>query len=170
MTPQSPFMVVAPVDEARLSELRTLLASMNGTPGTAKADHPIVPFGALTRLHYARFVILDDQTLHDFVESGAPIPDFAVLLAFLGDCDGTADDMLAEMVRVAGAGLRRIFSYCRGFADTSDLLSWMKDHSQKPAANYVNWIGRTVKQVREEAKLREELVECVRSRQDEFSA
>ena len=38
----------------------------------------------------------------------------------------------------------------------------MKRHSQPPAANYVNWIGRTVKQVREEARLRDELVECVR--------
>ena len=163
-------MVVAPVDEARLSELRALLASMNGNPGTARADNPVVPFGAFKRLHYARFVILDDQTLHDFEEYGAPIPDFAVLLTFLGDCDGTADDMLAEMARVAGPGLRRIFSHCRGFTDTADLLTWMRDHSQAPAANYVNWIGRTVKQVREEARLREELVECVKSRQDEFNA
>jgi hypothetical protein len=163
-------MVVAPVDEARLPGLRTLLASMNGGPGTARPDNPIVPFGAFKRLHYARFVILDDQTLHDFEEFGAPIPDFAVLLAFLGDCDGAAEDMLAEMTRVAGAGLRRIFSHCRGYSDTADLLAWMRDHSQAPAANYVNWIGRTVKQVREEARLREELVACVGSRQDEFSS
>ena len=37
-----------------------------------------------------------------------------------------------------------------------------------PAANYVNWVGRTVRQVREEARLRDELVACVMSRQDEF--
>ena len=67
-----------------------------------------------------------------------------------------------------GLGLRQIFSFCRGFTDSTDLLAWMKNHSQAPAANYVNWIGRTVRQVREEARLRDELVACVMSRQDEF--
>ena len=161
-------MVVAPVVEARLTELRTLLGSMNDRPGTAKPDNSLVPFGRFEKLHYARFVILDDQTLHDFEEAGAPIPDFSVVLAFLGDCDGPADDMLAEMARVAGSGLRQIFSFCTGFTGNTDLVAWMRDHTQAPAANYVNWIGRTVRQVREEARLRDELVACVVSRQDEF--
>src|SRR5262245_9382048 len=168
MIPQSPFMVVAPIVEARLTELRTLLGSMNDRPGTARPDNSLVPFGRFEKLHYARFVILDDQTLKDFEEAGAEVPDFSVLLAFVGDCDGPADDMLAEMARVAGSGLRRIFSFCGGFTDNTDLLAWMKDHSQAPAANYVNWVGRTVRQVREEARLRDELVACVMARQDEF--
>mgnify|MGYP003693982195 CR=1 FL=1 len=63
---------------------------MNDRPGMAKPDNPIVPFGAFENLHFARFVILDDQTLRDFEECGAPIPDFSVLLAFMGDCDGPA--------------------------------------------------------------------------------
>ena len=104
MTPQSHFMVVAPIIEERIDGLRALLGSMNDRPGMAKPDNPIVPFGAFENLHYARFVILDDQTLRDFEEAGAPIPDFAVLLAFLGDCDGPADDLLADMVRARGAG------------------------------------------------------------------
>ena len=95
MIPQSPFMVVAPIVEARLTELRALLGSMNDRPGTARPDNSIVPFARFEKLHYARFVILDDQTLKDFEEAGAPIPDFSVVLAFLGDCDGPADDMLA---------------------------------------------------------------------------
>jgi hypothetical protein len=161
-------MVVAPIVEARLTELRSLLGSMNDRPGTARPDNSIVPFDRFEKVHYARFVILDDQTLKDFEEAGAPIPDFSVVLAFLGDCDGPADDVLDEMARVAGSGLRQIFSFCKGFTDNTDLRAWMKDHSQAPAANYVNWIGRTVRQVREEARLRDELVACVMSRQDEF--
>jgi hypothetical protein len=35
----------------------------------------------------------------------------------------------------------------------------MKDHSRDAAAAYVNWIGRTVRQVREEAALRERLLQ-----------
>jgi hypothetical protein len=168
MTPQSHFMVVAPIVAGRIDGLRTLLASMNDRPGMARRDNPIVPFGAFENLHFARFVILDDQTLHDFEEYGVPIPDFAVLLAFIGDCDGPADQLLADMARLAAPGLRQIFSCCTGFAPDSDLLAWMHAHSQAPAANYVNWIGRTVRQIREEARLRDELVACVKDRQDEF--
>ena len=97
MTPQSSFVVVAPVIEDRVSGLRALLSSMNDRPGMARRDNSIVPFGDFENLHYARFVILDDQTLHDFEEYGAPIPDFAVLLAFMGDCDGPADKLLADI-------------------------------------------------------------------------
>ena len=130
MIPQSHFMVVAPIIEERVNGLRALLTSMNDRPGMARRDNSIVPFGELENLHYARFVILDDQTLRDFEEYGAPIPDFAVLLAFLGDCDGPADELLADMVRVAAPGLRQIFSCCQGFTPASDLLAWMKQHSQ----------------------------------------
>ena len=144
MIPQSHFMVVAPIIDERANELRTLLASMNDHPGMARRDNTTVPFGEFENLHFARFVILDDQTLGDFEEYGAPIPDFSVLLAFLGDCDGPADDLLADMARRAAPGLRQIFSCCRGFTPDSDLLAWMQRHSQAPAANYVNWIGRTV--------------------------
>ena len=68
MTPQSHFMVVAPLVEARISELRALLHSMNDRPGMARPDNPIVPFGRFENLHFARFVILDDQTVRDFEE------------------------------------------------------------------------------------------------------
>jgi hypothetical protein len=168
MTPQSHFMVVAPIVGERVNALRALLASMNDRPGMARRDNSIVPFGELEHLHYARFVILDDPTLRDFEEYGAPIPDFAVLLAFLGDCDGPADELLAGMARLAAPGLRQIFSCCQGFTPNTDLLAWMKTHSQAPAANYVNWVGRTVRQIREEARLREALVTCVKDRQEEF--
>ena len=161
-------MVVAPIIEARVNGLRALLSSMNDRPGMAKRDNSIVPFGEFKNLHYARFVILDDQTLRDFEEYGAPIPDFSVLLAFFGDCDGSADELLADMVRRAAPGLRQIFSCCQGFTPHSDLLAWMEQHSQAPAANYVNWVGRTVRQILEEAKLRDELVKCVKDRQEEF--
>src|SRR5882672_5150216 len=113
MTPQSHFMVVAPIIEERMSGLRALLSSMNDRPGMARRDNSTVPFGEFENLHFARFVILDDQTLGDFEEYGAPIPDFSVLLAFLGDCDGPAEDLLAEMARRATPGLRQIFSCCR---------------------------------------------------------
>ena len=76
-----------------------------------------------------------------------------VWLVFLGDCDGPAETMLAEFVAQASPGLARIFEYCEGFNQHGDLLAWMQANSAKPAAQYVNWVGRTVQQIREEEAL-----------------
>ncbi len=159
MTPQSNFMVVAPVEPDRANELRILLGSMTAPPGMAKPDNPILPFGEFDTLHYARLVILADQTLEDFEKFGQPIPKFPVTLAFLGDCDGPADKLLAHIAQRAAPGLRHIFGHCKGFKPETNLLIWMKQHSQPPAAAYVNYLGRTVRQVREESLLRQALIE-----------
>jgi hypothetical protein len=147
-------MVVAPLDADREGELRSLLASMNLRPGVVDPQNAVVPFGRFRRLHYARFVILADQTLEDIRVYGAAPPSAVPSLAFLGDCDGDGDDFLAELAARAGDGLQQIFSHCQGFIPDGDLLQWMKDHVQPPAAMYVNWIGRTVEQIHEENALR----------------
>ena len=132
-----------------------MLASMTERSGMANPNSPIVPFGSFEEIHYARFVILDDQTLDDFAAFGKSIPSYPVALALAVDCDGSAEDCLAHLVRDAGDGLHQIFSHCEGYASKSDLQVWMKGHFQPSSASYVNWIGRTVHQVREEAALRE---------------
>jgi hypothetical protein len=152
-------MVVAPLAANREGELRNFLASMNSRPGVVNPQNIILPFGRFERLHFARFVILADPTLDDIREHGVPPPTAVSSLAFLGDCDGNADDFIADLVRYAGNGLRQIFAHCQTFAPNGDLLQWMKDHSQPPAAMYVNWIGRTVQQIDEENALRQALVE-----------
>jgi hypothetical protein len=152
-------MVVAPLSAGREGDLRLLLASMNVRPGVVDPHNPVVPFAQFDRLHFARLIILADSTLDDIREHGVPPPDVVTSLAFLGDCDGESADFLADLVQRAGNGLRRIFSHCEGFPPNGDLLQWMKDHGQSPAAMYVNWIGRTVEQIREESLLRSVLAE-----------
>jgi hypothetical protein len=132
---------------------------MNSRPGVVNPQNALVPFGQFDRLHFARFVILADPTLNDIREYGVPPPTAVASMAFLGDCDGDADYFLSDLVRRAGNGLRQIFARCQGFTPNSDLLQWMKDHAQPPAAMYVNWIGRTVQQIDEESALRNALVE-----------
>ena len=68
--------------------------------------------------------------------------------------------MLAGLPREAGAGLRQIFAHCEDFDARADLLAWMRAHSMTPpTAIYVNWVGRTVRQMREEAALHDALRE-----------
>jgi len=154
MIPQSTFMVLAPIDVGREAELRQLLASMNERPGMADPQNSVFPFGRFEGLHFARWVILDDQTLDDITAYGAARANLPRYLAFLGDCDGSSADFLAQAAKSAGNGLRRIFSCCEGFTADTVLLRWMNRHLQQPAAAYTNWIGRTVQQTREENALR----------------
>ncbi|MBI4523072.1 MAG: hypothetical protein HY695_04570 [Deltaproteobacteria bacterium] len=158
MTPQSSFLVVAPIDPSREADLRKLLATMNHRPGVVNPQNNTVPFGQLDRLHFARFAILNDQSLNDIRAYGRPPLNLPRSLAFLGDFDGLAADFLPELVARAGDGLRRIFSHCQGFPANGELLRWMREHEQPPAALYVNWVGRTVRQIREESALRDALV------------
>ena len=160
MTPQSAFMVHANIIPEKRARLEALLDTMNQAhaPGSAEPLNALVPFGEFGTLHFARFVIMEDRTLEDFKYWNLPPPEFAVSLVFLGDCDGPADELLAAFAGhdAAANGLREIFGYCKGF-EGADLLAWMRHHSVRPTASYVNWIGRTVLQVRREAALRAKL-------------
>ena len=157
MTPQSNIMVVAPIIGGREAELRRLLATMNREPGLADPDNSLVPFGKITTLHFARFVVLEDKTCEDLLVYGAPLPNAINSLAFLCDCDGSADALRRDLVGHAEAGLRQIFSFCDSFQSGTDLLRWMEEHEQSAATTYNNWLGRTVLQVREEEALRKAL-------------
>jgi len=150
-------MILATIVPSQEPALRRLLAHMNSGPGVLDPMQALIPFRQFKQLHYARFVILDDLTVSDITACGLPRVDFPTYLAFLGDCDGPAEELLAEMAQQAGDELRRIFMHCAGFRTDSDLLTWMKSCNVAPAANYVNWIGRTVRQVSEEEALRQVL-------------
>ena len=163
MTPQSSFMVVAPVAAGRADELRKLLASMNRRPGVVEPQNPLVPFVRLDRLHFSRFTILDDATVDDVTQHGLPRVDYGPSLAFLVDFDGPVDTFLADLLRLADQGLRRIFAHCEGFTPNGDLLAWMRAREHRPAASYVNWRGRTLRQIREEVAVRDALVAHLRA-------
>ena len=153
MTPQSSFMVVARIRSGREAELSRLLATMNRAPGCVDPANALVPFGAFETLHFARFVILDDATTGDIAAHGVPAPAYPLALAFFGDCDGDPRRFVADLERRAGDGLRHIFLCCEGFTESTDLARWMVEREHVPAAFYVNWRGRTMRQIREEAAL-----------------
>jgi hypothetical protein len=163
MTPQANFMVLAAIDPPRETELRQLLGSMNDAPGRVNANNALIPFAQFDTLHFARFVILDDKTLEDVRVYGMPVRAYPLYLAFLGDIDGDPSAFLGMLMKVAGKGLRSIFSCCAGFTSNTDLVGWMKRHSCPAIANYVNWRGRTVRRIREEAALAKALEEYLQS-------
>jgi hypothetical protein len=153
MTPQSYLMVVAAIAAGREPDLRALLATMNQAPGIADAHNAVIPFARFDRIHFARFVILDDATLGDHALYDRTIPEFPRYLVFMVDGDGPAHALLSQLVEGAGAGLRQIFSHCVGCKPQTDLLLWLKANKVPVAANYVNWLGRSVVQIKQEQQL-----------------
>jgi len=149
-------MVVAPLDVKRTDELRSLLAGMNRAPGMANPDNEIIPFGRLPDLHFARILVLEDQTLDDITTAyGLPRRDFPLYLTFLADFDGDVDRFRNHLVSIASKGLEQIFSFCTDFRPGTDIVRWMIQHEHRPSTMYINWVGRTMQQIREENALRQ---------------
>ena len=152
-------MVVAPITAGRESGLRALLDTMNAQPGIADPRNALLPFGEFEYLHFARWVILEDATQGDIAVHGLPVPSYPKYLVFMGDCDGPSRDFLTDFAQRAERGLRKIYAHCEGFDERSDVLAWLLDHDVPVAASYVNWLGRTVRQVKEERALQRALVQ-----------
>ncbi|MGH6892460.1 MAG: hypothetical protein ACREEP_09405 [Dongiaceae bacterium] len=161
MTPQGHFMVTAPVRTDQVTALRELLATMNSGPGMVDPHNALVPFARFDTIHVARFVVADDQTLDDRAAFPGMKPNERIPLVFLADCDGPGDALMALLAKEAESGLRRIFGHCDAFDAKTDLLAWMRSHQTPPTAIYVNWVGRTVRQAREEAILHDALFEAL---------
>ncbi len=154
MIPQSTFMVCAEILEDKIESLRALLATMNTAPGLVDTKNPLIPFAQFNKLHVARLVIVEHNTMDEIGPYELPKRPWPVSLFLLGDCDGPYQAFLAELAVRAAPGLRKIFAHCKNFnADKNILLAWMLERNVKPAANYINWLGRTVTQIHEEAEL-----------------
>ena len=156
-------MVLAPLRRDRIDAMRELLATMNVQPGTADPHNKLVPFAGFDNLHFARFVVLDDQTTGDLRKLyGVNRPEPPTYLAFLGDFDGSYEAFIESLVKTAGPGLRTVFALCEGFAPDTDLRTWIIAHEHRAATYYRNWVGRTVLQTREEECLRLALLACLK--------
>ena len=73
MTPQSSFMVVAPLSDGRRKPPLRSSAVLDECRRPGRSRIPgirVVPFGEFDRLHFARFVILDDATTDDIAVYG----------------------------------------------------------------------------------------------------
>ncbi len=150
-------MVIALLAAGRKRDLCELLETMTVVPGLAGPANAVLPFGLFDRLHFARLVVLEDSTLGDIEAYDLPPSQLPTYLAFMGDCDGPASELLADLSRRANLGLRQIFSHCEDYAPDMDLLKWMQMHDRPLAASFVNWVGRTVVQIKQESALQRAL-------------
>jgi hypothetical protein len=128
--------VVAPVRAGAREELERLLETM----GNGVANGSVLDFGGLTSVHFARLAV---------VEEDGDLPAYLILLT---DFDVPAAKHLAELSE--RDGIDRLFGHCEGYS-ASDRLGYLRRHTVKEQARYVNTSGRTVAQIEQEAKLRD---------------
>jgi hypothetical protein len=153
MTPQDNIMVVASIPPGREAELRRLMETMNTSPGIFDPGNRFLPFQDIDTLHFARLVILEDDTREDPLAYGERLAAPGKSLALLCDFDGSAEAFLRILAAKAGTGLVKVFSCCENGPSEANLVSWLHQHQARASAAYVNWVGRTVVQVREEESL-----------------
>jgi hypothetical protein len=129
----------APVRAGARGELESLLATM----GDGVANGSVVDFGALSGVHFARVAVIPEDE------------GFPAHLILLTDFDVSTAKHLRELAEQEG--LDRLLSHCEGY--TGDRLDFLRRHTVKEQATYVNTTGRTSSQIQQEAKLRDAIQE-----------
>ncbi len=142
MITQSAVTIVAPVTAGHEQPLQELLESAGQDP----ANNSVVPFARFPNVHFARFFILPSST----DPQGISYPTY---LVFLADVDGPAEAFVLQFIGGVGEGLDAIYQHCAEYAGRAALREYLQAHCVNAAASYVNTVGRTVTQVRQEAQL-----------------
>ncbi len=114
-----------------------------------RAANPSIPFADLKSLHFAGFVIYDD--------------DYGSKLIFENNFDGLIDDYLEELSRHAGAGLHEIYSCCEGYPggayQKGKLIEYLGSKVVRPNAFHIGNVGRSAERIRQENFLRRRIEE-----------
>jgi hypothetical protein len=155
------------IAEIRPGETDSLAAKVDAM-GNGMANESRIPFSAFPQLHFARLFIVPAAT----DDHGNQAPASLVLLA---DIDGPSDRFLGDLVDRASNGLTELFAHCVGFPEDGGssadrLLDYLRAHQIRPAAMYVNTVGRSVRQVRDEAALQSRIAHELDANADELSA
>jgi hypothetical protein len=108
--------------------------------------NPYIPFAALTRLHFASFVIVDNKD------------EYGPYLIFENNFDGSLDGYLNELLQYAGKGLHEIYDCCLdypgGTFEAAKLADFLKTRVVRPSAYHIGNVGRSSERIRQERSLR----------------
>lgn len=144
--PQTILTFICEIKPDKLSQLAALLEQIQ----TSHNDNPYIRFASLKSLHFASFVIFDDD-------------DFGSRLVFENNFDGTLDDYLGELTAYAGRGLHEIYSCCLGYSagayEQGSLITYLRSKVVRPNAFHIGNVGRSVQRIGRENLLRRKIEE-----------
>src|SRR5713101_7920203 len=149
MPHQESLTVIDQIKPRQIEALKELLGTL--------ADHrdtwEVIPFKALSNVHFARLVVFDETK---DLDSNVVPP----RLALLTNVDAPLDAHLRDLATVCGEGLDRVFGHCLGFPDPAartaeSRTAYLRRHAVPSRVFYVNRNGRSVQQIKQETELRE---------------
>jgi hypothetical protein len=169
MVSQEALTVVVPIEAGRLQELETQLRTIQQeiTDGKMRAsEHATIPFGELSTVHFARWVILPGTTLRAGTRRERVIP---ASLAFSTNYDGPLAVHLAELVMVAGTGLDQIYRHCTGYPSLgsralASVIAFLRAHMVPAAAFHSGHHRLSLQQIRAGVSLRKRIRAHLESR------
>src|ERR1700739_1881583 len=129
---------ITKVKPAQVGNLRKILAAIDANP----EKNGYVSFRALTRVHFASFV------LH---EPSQP-SEYGPYLVFENNFDGALEEYLPDLYRQAARGPHQIYSCCPDYVvssatDRQGILDYLRAHVVYPNAYHVGNTGRSVERI-----------------------
>ena len=163
MTHQVAPTIISEIKAGEVENVKQLLKTMSDNV----ACNSIIPFGKFSNIHFARLFVLDESI--DL--NGRVIPPS---LVFMSECDAPLDRFLNELVDIAGEGLDKIYSHCVDYHSLSEItrkrrLAYLRSKMVNASAYYVNTVGRTVEQIRQESQLRNAIQDFLDHSQQDWS-
>jgi hypothetical protein len=139
--------VVTEIQRERVAHLVALLDELDATLDGSKPGDPIVDFRVLDSVHFARFSVLP------------PAVDGAQYLVFSTAYDGPRTLHLTELVKRCAPGLSAIYEHCVDYpagarVAPATLSAYLERHGVPHGALHVGYVGRTVRDIRDEEALR----------------
>jgi hypothetical protein len=135
--------VLAPIRQGHDERLRAVLQAIgNDIKGRTLAgqDRPHIHFPRSTRIHFARFAVLDDP------DRG---PDCRRLL-YSANFDGSLDDHVRELVAIT-PDVDAIWASCEGYRSAAALGAFLSAHALPSGAFYIAFRDDTVAGIRARA-------------------
>jgi len=149
--------IITPIDSGRVAELRAHLRANVAPRFDEKSRtvdyHPDFLFDRINGLHFCSFVILEQDTEDE-------IP---ACLVFEATFDGSREEFLNELLRVAPGGVDAVYQYCVGYPKSGVTVpQFVKEfliaHDVGTHTLFIGSHGRSVSQIDRESRLRHDLV------------
>lgn len=132
--------IIAKADPLRVGDLEAYILSID----EALMNQLELPFEAIEMLHFCSFTVLVDPHLGPY-------------LVFESNIDGSTNDYLDAICKVAAPALHAIYGFCLDYGspnvDPSFLHHYLRQHIVRAAAAFVGNIGRSARRIRDEASL-----------------
>jgi hypothetical protein len=138
----------APLAQGRDSDVSRLLEELRQC-----VDRDGGPFRGMAGVHFARVFLMPCDT-------GPAGEDVPVTLVYMGEVDAPVRAHMFQLADEDSGPLAALLAGCEGYPGDRPFahrLRWLEEHRVDAAATYVHCVGRGLRQVQDEARLRQQV-------------